>query len=120
MNSPIDNVTTLRLPATIPVRQFGSTTSKNRRQNPAPRLAAASSSAIVPLDAMIASTARTMNGRVNSTCPARMIQALCRNAPQPLYVMISANAVASPGTAIGRMMISSSTRATRPGIRASA
>src|SRR5205085_2809795 len=79
LNSPIDSVTTIRLPATIPGREFGSTTLKNRWRKVAPRLAAASSSVFRSIADITATTERTMKGSVKSTRPTRMKVQLVRN-----------------------------------------
>ncbi|MCY1384287.1 hypothetical protein D9M69_725240 [compost metagenome] len=80
LNSPTDSVTTISAPARMPWRQLGRITVKKRCMRPAPRLEAASSSVRISMADRIASTARTMKGSVNSTCPIRMKTQLVRSA----------------------------------------
>jgi len=82
LNSPMDRITTISDPARIPERQFGSATVASRRQKPAPRLAAPSSSVFRSVADSTARTARTMNGSVNNTWPTRMNAHDVRNSRQ--------------------------------------
>ena len=75
----MESVTTIREPARMPERQFGTTIWKKRCQNVAPRLAALSSRVLKSVDDSTASTARIMNGSVYSTWPTRMKVQLSRN-----------------------------------------
>ncbi len=84
LNSPMESVTTMSEPARMPERQFGSTTVKTRLKNPAPRLAAPSSSVFRSIAPITARTERTMNGSVNSTWPARMKVQEVRKLPSVL------------------------------------
>ena len=72
LNSPIDSVTTISEPASMPARQLGSTMWKKRWRKLAPSEAAPSSSVFRSIAISTASTERTMKGSVNSTWPTRM------------------------------------------------
>ena len=94
-------------PANIPDLALGRTIVINLVQNEAPKLAAPSSNSLKLNDDRTANTDRTINGSVYSTCPTRMKYQLVLKSRNPPYIIIKARAIAKPGTAIGKTIVSS-------------
>src|SRR3546814_1605893 len=72
LNSPMDSVNTVNVPARMPGAELGSAMVQNRVQKPAPRLAAPSSSTVRLIDDMTASTERSEEHTSELQSPMRI------------------------------------------------